>query len=66
VFTEEKILQALRQKRRNLSTIIISHRLFAINDADRVYFLKGDSIIEEGTHEGLMAKSQSYRDFFMV
>ena len=64
VLTEEKILLALRQKRRNLSTIIISHRLFAVKDADRIYFLKGDSIIEEGTHAELMAKSQSYHDFF--
>jgi len=63
-FTEEKILRALRQKRRNLSTIVISHRLFAVKDADRIYFLKGDSIIEEGTHAQLMAKSQSYQDFF--
>jgi len=66
VLTEEKILRALRQKRRNLSTIIISHRLFAIKDADRIYFLKDDSIIEEGTHAELMAKSQSYQDFFKI
>jgi len=64
VLTEEKILLALRQKRRSLSTIIISHRLFAVKDADRIYFLKGNSMIEEGTHAELMAKSQSYCDFF--
>ncbi|MDP2924724.1 MAG: ABC transporter ATP-binding protein [Candidatus Omnitrophota bacterium] len=63
-FTEEKILAALRQKRRNLSTIVISHRLFVVKDADRIYFLKGKSIIEEGTHAQLLAKSQSYQDFF--
>ena len=63
-FTEEKILRALRQKRQNLSTIVISHRLFAVKDADRIYFLKGDSIIEEGTHAELMSKSQAYQDFF--
>ena len=64
VFTEEKILGALKQKRRNLSTIIISHRLLAVKDAERIYFLKGDSLIEEGTHVQLMAKSQPYQDFF--
>lgn len=63
-FTEEKILKALKQKRQNLSTIIISHRLFAAKNADRVYFLKGDSIIEEGTHAELISKSQAYQDFF--
>jgi ATP-binding cassette subfamily B protein len=63
-FTEERILLALRQKRRNFSTIVISHRLSAVKDADRIYFLKGDSLIEEGTHAQLLAKSQSYQDFF--
>lgn len=63
-FTEEKIFQALRQKRQGLSTIIISHRLSSIKDADRIYFLKGDSVIEEGTHPELIAKSQAYQDFF--
>jgi ATP-binding cassette subfamily B multidrug efflux pump len=63
-FTEEKILRSLRQKRLNVSTIVISHRLVAVHDADRLYFLKGDSAIEEGTHAELMAKSQSYHDFF--
>jgi len=64
VFTEEKILSDLRQKRRNLSTIVISHRLLTVKDADRIYFLKGDSIIEEGTHAQLLAQSQAYQDFF--
>ncbi|MCX5699018.1 MAG: ABC transporter ATP-binding protein [Candidatus Omnitrophica bacterium] len=64
VFTEEKILLALRQKRRDLSTIIISHRLFTVKDAERIYFLKGDSLIEEGTHAELISKSQPYQDFF--
>jgi len=64
VFTEEKILSDLRQKRRDLSTIVISHRLLTVKDADRIYFLKGDSIIEEGTHAQLLAQSQAYQDFF--
>ena len=64
VLTQEKILADLRQKRSNFSTIIISHRLFGVKDADRVYFLKGDSIIEEGTHAQLMEQSKAYQEFF--
>ena len=63
-FTEEKILAALRQSRSDCSTIIISHRQFVAKDADRVYFLKGNSLIEEGTHAQLLLQSRSYRDFF--
>ena len=63
-FTEEKIFRALRLKRRDRSTIVISHRLVAVKDADRLYFFKGDSIIEEGTHAQLMSVSRAYQDFF--
>jgi len=61
--TEEKIFRALRQKRQGLSTIIISHRLFSIKDADRIYFLENGKI-GEGTHAQLLSESKSYRDFF--
>ena len=63
-FTEEKIFNNLRQKRRGLSTIIISHRLFSIKDADRMYFLREDGKLEEGTHAQLLSESVGYRDFF--
>ncbi len=63
-FTEEQLFAALRQKRQGLSTIIVSHRLFSIKDADRIYFLRGDGKIEEGAHDQLLAESPAYRDFF--
>src|SRR3989338_7231811 len=63
-FTEEKIFDTLRQKRNDSSTIIISHRLFSVKDADRIYFLREANKIEEGTHLELISTSASYRDFF--
>jgi ATP-binding cassette subfamily B protein len=62
--TEEKIFKALRQRRQGLSTIIISHRLFSVKDADRIYFLRQDGKIEEGLHEQLLSDSPQYSDFF--
>jgi ATP-binding cassette subfamily B protein len=62
--TEEKIFQALRNKRQGLSTIVISHRLFSVKDAQRVYFFRADNRIEAGRHSELLAASQAYRDFF--
>lgn len=62
--TEGNIFKALRQKREGLSTIVISHRLFSIRDADRIYFLRQGDKIEEGTHLELSAKSNFYREFF--
>lgn len=62
--TEEKVFRALRQRRHGRSTIVISHRLFSIKDADRVYFLRRGEVMECGSHEELMAKSGYYRGFF--
>lgn len=62
--TEEKIFTRLRQNRRGLTTVIISHRLFSIKDADRIFFLKENGQIEEGGHCQLLKDSLLYRDFF--
>lgn len=63
-FTEERIFKALRQRRQGLSTIIISHRLFSIKDAERIYFLREDGRLEEGIHSQFLSESAAYRDFF--
>ena len=64
--TEQKIFQALREKRQGLSTIVISHRLSAIKDADRIYFLRDDGQIGAGLHSQLLSGNAFYRDFFTL
>jgi len=62
--TEEKIFNNLKGRRRGMTTIIISHRLFSVKDAERIFFLNGNGKIDAGTHEELLIKNQSYKDFF--
>lgn len=62
--TEEKIINALRIARGGRSTIIISHRLSTIKDAEQVYFFRSDGRIEEGSHRELLDTSRFYREFF--
>lgn len=62
--TEEKIFQSLRKIREGLSTIVISHRLFSVKDAGRIFFLIEDGKIEQGSHQDLLSESALYRDFF--
>ena len=38
------------------TTIVIAHRLTTIQNADHIYVLDSGSVLEEGTHETLMAK----------
>ncbi|CAF1570642.1 unnamed protein product [Adineta steineri] len=53
----EKIVQdALDRACKNRTTIVIAHRLTTIQNADYIYVLDSGSVIEEGTHETLLAK----------
>ncbi|CAF1435722.1 unnamed protein product, partial [Adineta steineri] len=53
----EKIVQeALDRACKNRTTIAIAHRLTTIQNADYIYVLDEGSVIEEGTHETLLAK----------
>lgn len=63
-FTEEKIFLGLKKMRKGLTTIVISHRLFSVRDADRIYFLRDDGKIDEGVHRDLLAQSAPYKEFF--
>ncbi|MBR3554278.1 MAG: ABC transporter ATP-binding protein [Oscillospiraceae bacterium] len=53
--TDAAIRQALRARRQGVTTIIISHRVTTLMEADRIFVLKGGKVAEEGTHEELMA-----------
>lgn len=58
--TEKKVLQGLRESRRGQTTIVISHRLSAIQDSDFIMVVEDNTVVESGTHEKLMASGQAY------
>src|SRR5699024_1633262 len=58
--TEESILQHLRKELRRRTTIMISHRISTIKDADIIYYLEDGKIIEEGTHQELLNTKGRY------
>ena len=43
------------------TTIVIAHRLSTIRNADHIYVLDNGSVIEQGTHDTLMAKGGKYQ-----
>lgn len=58
--TEEEILRGLRKFMRQRTTLLISHRVSTVRDADRIIYLRGGRIIEQGTHASLLAERGAY------
>lgn len=62
--TEAKIIENIQKNRSGKTTIITTHRLSAIQHADHIIVLDDGRIIEQGTHQDLLALGGWYREQF--
>ncbi|MEK1893327.1 MAG: ABC transporter ATP-binding protein [Rhizobium sp.] len=58
--TERAIQRSLAELSKGRTTLIIAHRLATIQGADRIVVVDGNGIVEQGTHQDLMAKRGVY------
>jgi len=63
-YTEEKILAQLRGVMRDRTSLIVSHRISTVRDADVICVLDEGQIIEQGTHDQLLARNGAYADLY--
>lgn len=62
--TESEILESLKNSQEKRSSIVISHRVSTLHGLDKIILIKDGKIIEEGTHEELVAINGNYARLF--
>ena len=66
VFAEAKIFKQFEQLSNNRSSLIISHRLSSIVNANNIIVLKDGRVIEQGNHKELLNKNGYYAELFYL
>ena len=62
--TEQHIQAAMRELMKGKTCFVIAHRLSTIRSADHILVLDGGKVVEQGTHETLMAQNGFYRKLY--
>ena len=62
--SEKQIQEALDRLKQGRTTLVIAHRLSTIRDADNIVVLDKGKIIEQGSHDALLAKQGSYANLY--
>ena len=62
--TEERIQKAMDNLMKGRTSFVIAHRLSTIKDADVILVMKDGDIVEQGTHDELLARNGFYADLY--
>ena len=62
--TEEQIQAAMRELMKGKTCFVIAHRLSTIRSADHILVMRDGQVVEQGTHDSLMAADGFYRQLY--
>ena len=62
--SENIIQESIQNLSKNKTTLVIAHRLSTIISSDRIIVIENGAILEEGSHEELLAKKSAYFDLY--
>ena len=62
--TEIRIQKAFETMMKGRTSFIVAHRLSTIQNADVILVMENGHILEQGTHEELLAKNEIYREVY--
>lgn len=64
--TDKEIRQELKEKQKGITTIIISHRVSTLSEAEIIYVLENGKLSAQGTHHELVAQGGLYQQIFSI
>ena len=62
--TEQQIQKAMDTLTKGRTSFVIAHRLSTIKNADQILVMKDGNIVEQGTHQELLAKGGVYAELY--
>jgi ATP-binding cassette subfamily B protein len=62
--TEEAFLKELAKLRKDTTTLIVSHRISTVKDADQILYLENGEILERGSHQSLIDQKGAYYELY--